>query len=126
MRASLEAHLGSKQVTRVVYGSIIGLALIVAIENHPPGPAVDRHRVRLAHGRDRVARPGPGRRRFRRIDHAHGHLHDPVGHRRVELLQPRDTFPNRRLRNPNQSVTQRDGPLPLLNHGLEEGLVRLS
>jgi hypothetical protein len=40
MRASLEAHLGSHQVTRVVYGSIIGLALIVAVEHHPPAPAV--------------------------------------------------------------------------------------
>jgi hypothetical protein len=40
MRASLESHLGSRQVARVVYGSIIGLALVVAVENHPPGPAV--------------------------------------------------------------------------------------
>ena len=40
VRASLEAHLGSRQVTRVVYGAIIGLALIVAVESHPPGPAV--------------------------------------------------------------------------------------
>jgi hypothetical protein len=36
MRASLEAHLGSRQVGRVVYGSIIGLALVVALEKHPP------------------------------------------------------------------------------------------
>ncbi|MGY1705583.1 hypothetical protein ACI79C_13520 [Geodermatophilus sp. SYSU D00697] len=36
MRTSLEAHLGSRQVGRVVYGSIIGLALVVAIEKHPP------------------------------------------------------------------------------------------
>ena len=40
MRASLEQHLGSRQVGRVVYGSIIGLALIVALESHPPGPGV--------------------------------------------------------------------------------------
>jgi hypothetical protein len=40
MRASLEQHLGSRQVARVVYGSIIGLALVVAIENHPPAPWV--------------------------------------------------------------------------------------
>ena len=40
MRASLEQHLGSQQVARVVYGSIIGLALIVALESHPPGPGV--------------------------------------------------------------------------------------
>jgi hypothetical protein len=40
MRAGLEAHLGSRQVGRVVYGSIIGLALIVAIQGHPPKPGV--------------------------------------------------------------------------------------
>jgi hypothetical protein len=40
MRASLERHLGSRQVGKVVYGSIIGLALVVAIENHPPKPGV--------------------------------------------------------------------------------------
>jgi hypothetical protein len=40
MRAGLEQHLGSEQVSKVVYGSIIGLAFVVAIERHPPGPAV--------------------------------------------------------------------------------------
>jgi hypothetical protein len=40
MRTSLEQHLGSQQVSRVVYGSIIGLALLVALESHPPGPGV--------------------------------------------------------------------------------------
>jgi hypothetical protein len=40
MRASLEAHLGSRQVARVVYGAIIGLALIVALESHPPQAGV--------------------------------------------------------------------------------------
>jgi hypothetical protein len=30
------AHLGSHQVSRVVYGSIVGLAVIVALEEHPP------------------------------------------------------------------------------------------
>jgi hypothetical protein len=40
MRASLEQHLGSRQVAKVVYGSIIGLALVVAIESHPPKPSV--------------------------------------------------------------------------------------
>jgi hypothetical protein len=34
--AALRAHLGSGQVSRVVYGSIIGLALVVALEAHPP------------------------------------------------------------------------------------------
>ena len=33
------AHLSSRQVSRVVYGSIIGLALVVALEAHPPAAA---------------------------------------------------------------------------------------
>jgi hypothetical protein len=36
----IEKHLGSEQVGRVVYGAIIGMALIVAIEHHPPSAAV--------------------------------------------------------------------------------------
>jgi hypothetical protein len=36
----VEDHLGSNQVSRVIYGSIIGLALVVALEPHPPRPAV--------------------------------------------------------------------------------------
>jgi hypothetical protein len=40
MRASVQQHLGSRQVGRVVYGSIIGLALIVAVQHHPPEPGV--------------------------------------------------------------------------------------
>ncbi len=36
----LERHLGSTQVSRVMYGAIIGLALVVALEAHPPRPAV--------------------------------------------------------------------------------------
>jgi hypothetical protein len=40
VRASLEAHLGSRQVARVVYGAIIGLTLVVAVEDHPPRAAV--------------------------------------------------------------------------------------
>jgi hypothetical protein len=31
-------HLGSRQVSRVIYGAIIGLALVVALEAHPPTP----------------------------------------------------------------------------------------
>jgi hypothetical protein len=38
--AWIEAHLASAQVSRVVYGSIIGLALVVALEAHPPKPGV--------------------------------------------------------------------------------------
>jgi hypothetical protein len=34
----LASHLGSTQVSRVIYGSIIGLALVVALEAHPPPP----------------------------------------------------------------------------------------
>ena len=36
MREAIRAHLGSPQVARVVYGSIIGLALVVVLEVHPP------------------------------------------------------------------------------------------
>jgi VIT1/CCC1 family predicted Fe2+/Mn2+ transporter len=32
------AHLGSGHVSRVVYGSIIGLALVLTMEVHPPEP----------------------------------------------------------------------------------------
>jgi hypothetical protein len=32
----IKSHLGSRQVARVVYGAIIGLALIVALQKHPP------------------------------------------------------------------------------------------
>jgi hypothetical protein len=38
VRRFVAAHLGSRQVSRVVYGSIIGLALVVALEAHPPPP----------------------------------------------------------------------------------------
>jgi hypothetical protein len=40
VRATLEAHLGSRQVARIVYGSIIGLTLIVALDDHPPRAGV--------------------------------------------------------------------------------------
>jgi hypothetical protein len=36
----VEQHLGSSQVSRVIYGAIIGLALVVALEHDPPGAAV--------------------------------------------------------------------------------------
>jgi hypothetical protein len=39
IRRFVGAHLSSRQVSRVVYGSIIGLALVVALEAHPPAPA---------------------------------------------------------------------------------------
>ncbi|SEO56036.1 hypothetical protein [Trujillonella endophytica] len=40
MRPTLATHLGSRQVARVVYGSIIGLALVVVVESHPPPTGV--------------------------------------------------------------------------------------
>ena len=40
MIRAIESHLGSRQVSRVVYGAIIGLALVVALEDHPPGSGV--------------------------------------------------------------------------------------
>jgi len=36
MRRFLAAHLGSRDVARVIYGAIIGLALVVALQVHPP------------------------------------------------------------------------------------------
>jgi hypothetical protein len=39
VRAAIASHLGSRQVARVLYGSIIGLALVVALEAHPPRTA---------------------------------------------------------------------------------------
>ena len=40
MLRAITAHLGSRQVSRVIYGAIIGLALIVALEEHPPSSGV--------------------------------------------------------------------------------------
>jgi hypothetical protein len=40
VREAIRAHLGSHQVARVVYGSIIGLALVAALEAHPPSAGV--------------------------------------------------------------------------------------
>jgi hypothetical protein len=38
--SEIEDHLSSEQVARVIYGAIIGLALIVVLEQHPPAPGV--------------------------------------------------------------------------------------
>jgi hypothetical protein len=35
----LADHLSSEQVARVIYGAIVGLALVVALEPHPPAAA---------------------------------------------------------------------------------------
>jgi hypothetical protein len=40
VRRAIKAHLGSRQVSRVIYGAIISLALIVGLEEHPPKPGV--------------------------------------------------------------------------------------
>jgi hypothetical protein len=40
MRGAIDSHLGSAQVPRVIYGAIIGLALVVALEDHPPEAGV--------------------------------------------------------------------------------------
>jgi hypothetical protein len=40
VQRAIKAHLGSAQVARVIYGAIIGLALVVALEAHPPRAAV--------------------------------------------------------------------------------------
>ena len=40
MHRAIEAHLGSPQVARVIYGAIIGMALVVTLEAHPPPPGV--------------------------------------------------------------------------------------
>jgi hypothetical protein len=38
LRGTIEDHLGSRDVARVIYGAIIGLALVVALQDHPPAP----------------------------------------------------------------------------------------
>ena len=38
-RSAIAEHLGSREVSRVIYGAVIGLALSVALEQHPPGAA---------------------------------------------------------------------------------------
>jgi hypothetical protein len=40
VRRAIEAHLSTQQVAHVIYGAIIGLALVAALEAHPPAPAV--------------------------------------------------------------------------------------
>jgi hypothetical protein len=40
MWRAIEAHLGTRQVGRVIYGAIIGLALVLVVEAHPPGAGV--------------------------------------------------------------------------------------
>lgn len=37
MHGWIEDHLGSRDAVRVIYGSVVGLALVVALQDHPPG-----------------------------------------------------------------------------------------
>ena len=39
LRAAIVAHLDSHRVSRVIYGTVIGLALVTALEVHPPTAA---------------------------------------------------------------------------------------
>jgi hypothetical protein len=40
VRGAVAAHPGSRQVSRLIYGAIIGLALVVSLQDHPPKPGV--------------------------------------------------------------------------------------
>jgi hypothetical protein len=40
MGSFVEAHLRSRQVARVIYGTIIGLAIVVGLQHHPPAAGV--------------------------------------------------------------------------------------
>jgi hypothetical protein len=40
VRRAIETHLATRQVARVIYGAIIGMALVVSLEVHPPRPGV--------------------------------------------------------------------------------------
>jgi VIT1/CCC1 family predicted Fe2+/Mn2+ transporter len=40
LRPALAAHLRSRQVSRVLYGTVVGLALVVGLEDHPPASGV--------------------------------------------------------------------------------------
>jgi hypothetical protein len=40
MPSAVYDHLGSSQLSRLIYGAVIGLALVVALEGDEPGPAV--------------------------------------------------------------------------------------
>jgi hypothetical protein len=40
VRRAIDAHLGTRQVARVIYGAIISMAIVVSLEAHPPRPGV--------------------------------------------------------------------------------------
>lgn len=83
MRRAIEAHLGTRQVARVIYGAIIGIALVAALEAHPPSPGVmigsllaTALAVALAElYAEVIGAETQQRRRIRRAELTHG-LHD--------------------------------------------------
>ena len=73
LRGMIEDHLGSRDVARVIYGAIIGLALVVALEDHPPSPGAAAATVvgtALAVGLAEAYSEIVGARRTRRKVHA--------------------------------------------------------
>jgi hypothetical protein len=38
LRDRVMSHLGSRDVAKVLYGATVGLALVLALQGHPPGP----------------------------------------------------------------------------------------
>jgi hypothetical protein len=34
----IEAHIDSRDVARILYGAVVGLSLVIALQFHPPGP----------------------------------------------------------------------------------------
>ena len=133
LRRALAAHLGSRQVARVIYGAIIGLALLVVLEQHPPSDGAVAASLR----RDRASRSGSpsstarssgtetrtrhrvGRRRARgvRRRRAGGRLRDQLPGRVLRARgarRPRDRHrvPDRALERarPDRLLRLRGGP----------------
>jgi hypothetical protein len=85
VRAVIAAHLGSRQVARVLYGTIIGLALVVALEAHPPSPTAITASIlatAIAVGLAELYSEyvGTETRTRKRVDRAElGHIFDEVG-----------------------------------------------
>ena len=77
VRGAIESHLGSAQVPRVIYGAIIGLALVVSLEDHPPRAGV------MAGFHPRDGARGRPRRDLQR-HHRHGDAHPRPGRDRAQ------------------------------------------
>src|SRR4051812_4467719 len=62
LRRAIAAHLGSRDVARVIYGAIVGLALVVGLEFHPPtaGQAIAAIAGAAVAGGARRPLPPPG------------------------------------------------------------------